>query len=80
MEQESVTKGTGQRLTFTASVSTYVSIILSRLLSIKSEMDKYILQQSIAMLGGSSFRGQCSKSLYDNGIIRVLYCAPQEVF
>lgn len=66
MEQESVTKGTGQRMTFTASVSTYVSIILSRLLSMKSEMDKYILQQSIAMLEGSSFRGQCSKSLYYN--------------
>lgn len=58
MEQESVTKGTGRRLTFTASVSTYVSIISSSLLIMESKMDKYILQQPIAMLRGSSFRGR----------------------
>lgn len=57
MEQESVTKGTGRRLTFTASVSTYVFIILSSLLSMESEMDKYLLQQPIAVLGGKLIQG-----------------------
>lgn len=63
MEQESVTKGTGRRLTFTVNVSTYVCIILSSLLSMDSKMGKYILCQPRPMLG-EAYSGEVAMFLF----------------